>query len=253
MSVPVAFLPIWTISRRVCREFGGVATFLKELEASFDVEVVESFALKGNKLVNPTWQAVADRLAGLLPTDSHIVSMGGSVAPLMMALSRHDLRPRSIVAAGMWVPAGTLRAAGYSELADIAVATTAFPSSYPYVRTVTEGLAEAKQTRLAKLIDSEVEHSNADSVSESFAAMNLLEEIGGKITAPVLYLNSPLNVAGFAEMEDVFKKLVPDAEVGQLERWPTKLHEEQTGLDLASRVIPFVERVEAQAGVRPQA
>jgi hypothetical protein len=76
--------------------------------------------------------------------------------------------------------------------------------------------------------------------------MSLAEELDLEVDPPrlqkipTLYLDSPLSVAGFAEMTEVFLRYAPNARVERLSIWPGRLQDPESGLDLARKAIAFI-------------
>jgi hypothetical protein len=236
----VLFVPIWTISAECCESIAGIRALLDDLRAAFDVSVFQSPARRGSLAKEATIDAAVEVFAAAFPADGHVVTMGGSTALVLTALGRTGKAVRSLSVAGMWVPGATLRALGMPDIADVAVGTPNFNSSYQYFRLVMEGASEEQIDTTARQANAEIDGAFAAELSVPFGALNLTRE--PPVLAPTLYLDSPLPVAGFAEVTELFLKLAPQAEVETLDRWPGRLHERETGRDLSSKVIPFIEK-----------
>jgi hypothetical protein len=240
MRERVLFVPIWTISAECCETIAGIRALLDDLRARFEVEVFQSPARRERLASEPTMEAALGVFERALPENGHVLTMGGSTALVLAALGRTARSVRSLSAAGMWVPGATLRALGRADIADVAVGTPNFNSSYQYFRLVMEGASDEQIDAAARQANADIDGAFAADLSTPLSALNLTRE--PPVRVPTLYLDSPLPVAGFAEMTDLFVSLVPHAEVQPLERWPGRLHERATGRDVSEKVIPFIRK-----------
>ena len=104
-----------------------------------------------------------------------------------------------------------------------------------------QGASEEEWARYAGLMDREVDWPRFAVAWESWPTLNLLQD-RPDLRTPTLYLDSPLRVAGYAEQRETFLRIVPNAEVQELDIWPERLHEKETGRDLSKRVLAFIQR-----------
>lgn len=102
------------------------------------------------------------------------------------------------------------------------------------------GADEEMWTEVARAFDSDVDWNLARK------QMALAEELDLEVDSPrlekvpTLYLDSPLSVAGFEEMTEVFLRYAPNARVERLSIWPGRLQDPESGLDLAGKATAFI-------------
>jgi hypothetical protein len=136
-------------------------------------------------------------------------------------------------------------------LADAAEFVFSFTSSQQYVRLLMQGATERQWAEAAALIDQDVDWPYAQELTRSMPDLNLITE-RAHVDIPALYLDTPLTVAGFAEMRDVFLRFAPGAECDELKLWPARTHEPDAGYELADKVSSFIARVpQSDAAAQP--
>ncbi|HEX5939591.1 MAG TPA: hypothetical protein VFZ12_04460, partial [Dehalococcoidia bacterium] len=112
-------------------------------------------------------------------------------------------------------------------------------NSHQYARLLMQGASEAQWAEAAALIDEDVDWPYAEQLAKSMLELNLVHEKAG-LSIPALYLDTPLTVAGFAEMREVFLHFVPHAETGELHLWPAHMEDPEAGKELAGKVKSFI-------------
>jgi hypothetical protein len=239
MTERIVFVPGWFFSPAACEQVPAIRTALDAFREGHEVEVFRWPCTRGGPDAPPTWAGAAGALREQLDGDCHVVSMGAATAVSLMALDGQGERVGSYVAAGMSTPPATLREAGLDSVAAGAEAMFNWMRSYQYIRLVMQGASEDVWTRTADMMDLDVDWDHTVALQRSMGELNLIAR-APKITCPTLYLDSPLNVAGFADVRDIFLRLVPGARVEELEVWPSRLQEKATGLDLTRKALPFI-------------
>jgi hypothetical protein len=66
------------------------------------------------------------------------------------------------------------------------------------------------------------------------------------LSQPSLHLQMALPIAGHEESIEIYRTLVPGTSTDRLESWPLRLHEEESGKELAGKVVPFLRDVISQ-------
>lgn len=239
MPERVLFLPAWLLSRRACEAIPGIRTALDDLRKRFEVEVFSWPWTTEGADAPATWQGSTQAIIDALTPETHVVGMGAATAQLLMALGKMSGQARSCVCAGFSVPPATLRSLAMPQ-AVAAAAMFRWRNSYQYMRLVMEDADEEHWTRMAAIADADSEWGAASATQHSLEDLDLEEE-QPRMVVPTLYLESPLNVSGFAEMTDVFRRYAPDALVQELSVWPARLQDQETGRDLSRKVIAFIQ------------
>jgi hypothetical protein len=239
MPERILFLPSWPISPHVCEEIPGIRTALADFVTHLPVEVFCWPWFKGGKGADVSWRDQVAAIEASVHDDCHVVVMGTGVATALLAASSPK-RPRSFIAAGMVTPLATLQALGETALADILMLGWEGRTTYQYVRLIMEGAAEEEWDRYARMMDQEIDWTLFTSAIESWPSLNLVQD-KPELLCPGLYLDSPLPVAGYAEQREAFLKIVPGAEVQELDVWPGRMHEKASGRDLSQKALAFIQ------------
>jgi hypothetical protein len=242
MSVPsrLLFVPGWLVPARACEEVPGIKAAIDEFRKRFEVETYSwPWTVDGRRSAR-SWEEMLDDLRSAMGGDRHVVTMGAATLQLLLALKDHENAAVSLTCAGFSVPPGTLRSIARNSEASAASAMFRWQSSYQYVRLVMAGADEDMWTDVAHAFDVDVDWAQARE------QMSLAEELDLEVDPPrlqkipTLYLDSPLSVAGFAEMTEVFLRYAPNARVERLSIWPGRLQDPESGLDLARKAIAFI-------------
>jgi hypothetical protein len=238
------FVPVELAAPPAVERIPGIRAALDEFRAHFDVDVFDSPTHKGEYEYQPDLEGWIGALRDTVAPGCHIVAMGAQTGLILMALDADD-RPASLTCAGFSVPPATLESLGMSELASSArMMFLPQLSTYQYVRLVMDGADEETWSTTTQLIDEHRHHQRSADYWDSYSRLDLVRQ-RPRISCPTLYLDSPLPVAGFADVSEVFLNFVPHASVERLDMWPRRLHEDSTGHDLSRRVLAFIERLNA--------
>jgi hypothetical protein len=239
----LVFVPPMWISPTGCRVLAGLRAALNDFNARFAVELFNWPTVSGTRRTEPTWQAAAAQLREILDRPSHVVTMGSPAAIVLMALDGLG-SVESLICAGMAVPPATLRAMGMSSHTDASAATVSRfrlgrGGTYYILRGSMEGASDAEIDDVARKLDAEIDLAFLGTVTASWEDLDLIREKPA-IACPTLYLNPHLPL--YEDMDEVFRRIVPACEVDDLEIWSGRLHHAESGHDLTSRAIPFIER-----------
>ena len=245
MQPRVLFVPTWLISPDACEALPAIRSALEDLRKRFTVDVFAWPWVAGGKSSANGLSGTAEQLRASMSQDCHVVTMGSGTVNLLIALDGNEELAASLTCAGFSVPPATLRSLDRPSVASGASAMFRWKSSYQYVRLVMPGADEEVWTEAAKVLDRDVDWQRAGVTLQEMEECDL-EVSGPRVSAiPALYLDSPLSVAGFAEMTEIFLRYVPQAKVEELAAWPGRMQDSETGRDLSRKVIAFIEAVEA--------
>lgn len=241
MAERVLFIPTWLLPPGACEAIPGIRTALDDLRKRFEVDIF-SWPRMTERGGPHDWRGSVHAIIESLTQETHVVGMGAVTAQLLMALGKMGGDARSCVCAGFSVPPATLRSLDMPSQAVAAAAMFRWRSSYQYMRLVMEDADEEQWDRLAAIADADTDWATSGSIQRSLENLDLEEE-QPRLTIPTLYLDSPLNVSGFAEMTDVFCRYAPEAAVQELAVWPGRLHDQETGRDLSQKALAFIQEL----------
>jgi class 3 adenylate cyclase len=222
---------------------------LKLLRDSFEVEVVAWPWIRGGPEFPSTWQGSLQAIVTCLKGGDHILVVAGNAAQALAAVSIARAGIRSFACDGIALPPATLRALGLGALADavaaaIQVDKPALLTSIQSARHLMQGAGEEKISELAAVMAKKANWAKLDEFYYSWIETDITSE-AIQLTAPVLYLDPPVQWPGWGDMADIFRRFVPHAEVEELKHWPMHLHDPEAGVELAEKVIAFIRRVAA--------
>ena len=109
---------------------------------------------------------------------------------------------------------------------------------------VVAGGGEELVQRLAEQTSQDLDWELTRKLSESWASWNMFDE-QPEVTVPALFLTAGVPVAGYDETLALLRRFATSVEVGRLELWPTQNHLPEAGIELAEKVIAFVNRLES--------
>jgi hypothetical protein len=228
------------------RSVPAISTFLDEIEAHFDVDIPATPDPEDAPF--PTPQAPPPgvrpaRLREALTGGAHLVAMGWHVPEALIALDGHD-GAGSFVALGFQPTVATLRSAGMGPVADALDRFTAEAdrSCYGLTRLLYQGLEE---TALRAIVDDLDRNIDQERRRIYTAWLSSLDQVRDRpwVEVPTLYLHSPIDLGGVREL---FLRIIPHAEVGKLDSFPTRLQETDSGSEAARQVIEFIQRQPAR-------
>jgi class 3 adenylate cyclase len=246
MAERILLLPAFWAAPPDDRTVPAFQALIDQLAANFEVKTFTWPTIKGGPSFPPTWQGAVDSLIQAMSTPSHVVDAGSGASLVLMALGSGRTPTRSFVAAGMSVTPATLRALDLDSLAEAASLGYQLGGTYQIVRALMEGASEDEWTMRAEQWDAAVDPEYLGQFWRSFEHLDLLRE-RPQVSVPALYLETPLAVAGYQDMKDIFLYFVPEARVGVLKAWPTHLQDPDTGRDFAGRITEFIHGLAPQS------
>jgi hypothetical protein len=93
---------------------------------------------------------------------------------------------------------------------------------------------------LLALVERNADRERALRFIPAWVHINLVEK-APRLEAPTLVLE-PQAAAVTVGTREVFLRLAPGAVIEELEAWPNRLHETETGHEFAQKAIAFIER-----------
>ena len=247
MPERLLLVPPWAFSPEATRLIPATRAARAALEERFEIDIVRWPMIRGEQLANKTWEAAVIAIERLLTPGCHVVCTGGSATSAIEAISRDGSRAGSLVIEGLLLPQATLLAAGFDNLA--ALVPLVLPQDKAWAHQVARLiLAEApdEASRLADQIVNDVDWDVVRTLSRSWASWNMFDDMP-QVSVPTLFLAAGLPVAGYDETLALLRRFAPDTEVGQLQLWPTRNDLSEAGIELAEKVISFIDRTRATA------
>jgi hypothetical protein len=236
---PLGYLSVMTGG---IRSIPAISTFLDEVEAHFDVVMPATPESEGSPFAKPQAPAPGARpltLREALTDGAHLVTMGWQVPEALSALDGHD-GAGSFVALGFQPTTATLRSAGMGPIADALDRFTAEAdrSCYGLTRLLYQGLEESALRAIVADLDRNIDQERRRVYTAYISNLDQVRD-RPRVDVPTLYLHSPLDLGG---VKDLFLRIVPHAEVGKLESFPTRMQETDSGSEAARHVIEFIQR-----------
>jgi phosphotransferase system HPr-like phosphotransfer protein len=206
--------------------------------------------LRGQEPSGSDPEQVVERLEAAIRPQHHLVDLGTGSELLLIALGRRPARSLSV--AGFFASAATLKTAGEHGLAAAVLAVTALSvTPAQIVRIAMQGAAEDETRAAVTSVEASVDKELFANVIRRYHATDFTGRV--QIDLPALYLQMLVPVPGSDRLDQVFKRMAPAAEMGELELWPSQVYEEAGGHELADKVIPFIQKVIAERGASAQA
>ena len=239
MSVRVLFVP-GLISPEAARALPQTQNVIQGLEVVFEVEIARLPGILSGPRIVPSWEAVADWLAGELQPPRHVVCSGWASALVLAAVTRTSRQPLSLSMGGFIAPPATLRSLQLPELADaakVAFEMNAVPAgSFEMARMVNPDREVAEAERLGRIVNEDIDWPVYAQLLRSYQELDLTIE-RPRIDCPVRYANFKVGMPGFDDMREVVQGLIPHVEVVEMDRW--------VGREAGSRIVDFIRRVSA--------
>lgn len=249
MTERILFVPTWRISPIACRSMPGIRSALDEMRAAgYTVDVFTWPCVRGGCEAPPTWAGAADALKDEITEGTHVVAFGAATTISLVAIPRAATPPLSFIALGMAVPNTTLQAIGAPELIDSPEQKIRFSPTETWAGGLLKGVAPDSLAALVKRIDAEIDWAYLAEFQRSFETLNLVRE-KPFIETPSIFLTTPLDVESRETILRLFFKFVPDADVGALQLWPADLGSRESGQELSSRVLGFINQLSRQREV----
>ncbi|HET9200831.1 MAG TPA: hypothetical protein VFO84_07645 [Dehalococcoidia bacterium] len=184
----------------------------------------------------------------------HVIDMGGGAGlAILMVAKNLPQPPRSVTLAGFFPTPATARAMGKNALADSMDALFGVVASGPstaLIQLQAEGASEDFIQTARRQIERELDRGHLQAYMSRARTTDFSRE-RFDMSFPVLYLRMlSFPGADSEEADEIFKQLVPKAEIDSLEKWGSQLQLEDGGSELAGKVAGFVERVIAARGTR---
>jgi hypothetical protein len=237
----VFFLPATVISPPGCKNLPAVSALVERIRQTYEIDVYVHPWFQRAQGLPPDRRDHVKALRDSIGEGCHVLTMGTVAELAMMALDRRHGGPnvKSLVAAGMYPFSGTLRALDLEPMAIAMKAQSRFLTSYNNVRAMMQG-ATADETQAAvDDLDAAVDWDYWMRSEPSYSEFNLLAD-GPVVDAATLFLHSPLDPDHV--MSQAFLRIVPDAEVGQLDVWPTRMQDADSGIELATKAMAFFDK-----------
>ena len=239
--VPIGFLR--SISGGV-RTVPALKTLLTELESHFEVIIPVKAPESESQLKGYPFDAQPPSppeswprdIRRALTEDSHMVAMGWHTPEVLVALDRMPVR--SFVSLGFQPTPAMLRTAGMAAAADAYEGALLRFRTQGTIRMLFQGMDEDACGSLVDDIGRNIDPARQHAYMDWLNALDPLKDRPA-VVAPTLYLHSPLDMG---QARDIFRQLVPHAELGDLESFPMRLQEADTGIEPARKTIEFVKR-----------
>jgi hypothetical protein len=241
MKPRVFFLPAPIIGPRGCENLPALRTALDSLRADFEVQVHTHPWFRRGTTVPPHRKDHLADLRGQISDGCHLVAMGTIAEMALMAVDRTAKGPRvkSLVAVGMYPFAGTLRALNLESMARLQKAQSRSLFGHSTVRIMMQGASDEEIDEAVDDLDAQVDWDYWSRCEPSYSDFNLLAH-SPVIDVPTLFLHSPLDPDRV--MSEAFFRVVPDAETGALDIWPTRMQDAASGDEMAAKVSDFIRR-----------
>jgi hypothetical protein len=239
MKQRVFFLPATVIGPRGCENLPALRTALDTLRAEFDVQVHTHPWFRGGTTVPPHREDHLADLRGQISDGSHFVAMGTMAEMALMAIDRTAKGPRvkSLVAVGIYPFAGTLRGLHLESMAVLQKAQSRSLTGHSTVRVMMQGATDEELDAAVEDLDAQVDWDYWTRCEPSYSDFNLLAD-APVIDVPTLFLHSPLDPDRV--MSEAFLRVVPEAETGALDVWPTRMQDAASGDEMANKVAEFI-------------
>jgi hypothetical protein len=233
---PLFFILNGLFPRAAIHRLPGLQRAADELNAHFDVAFDDPSWVIGSATAEDTdrGQTLRDAVAG-----RHVLTMDATLEPFLFFT--HCEAVKSLVAAGSVFTSANRWALGmpHSATGEAFDGTrVGFDTTYSVLRLYTRGASEDFQRELAAYVDPLIDWGLfRDTVSLHNPESYLLGRL--QVDVPTLYLRTKFDFLG---TEDAMRRLFTNLEVDRLHDWPVHLHQEKAGIELASKVIPFIEK-----------
>jgi hypothetical protein len=224
------------------RTEGGMAS--GRALSRYDLTIFTWPTFKNGPRFAPTWQASVEALREAIGDGCHVIDTGPTASLSLLAVSG-DTHARSLIMGGIIVPPATLEALGMATQAEGSSVFFRMERTYQIVRLNMQGADEETLRRVADGFDAGLDWPRMMAFQQSLETLNLVEE-DPHVTIPTLYLDPPLTAAGYTDMAEVVLRFAPGARVEKLELYPVSMHEARTGLEFASKAIPFIDEIAAR-------
>jgi hypothetical protein len=195
-------------------------------------------ALAGEPLLAATLEEdVVRRLQDQIQPYHHIVDIGVGLDLLFDVLAESRRPPRSLVTVGYLPLPATARALGKESLAAaLGLTFDIARGGQQNLHAVMQDADEDYVLEQARLLEQDVDPSR-------FFPPRRPGAVTATVDVPALHLSLPLPVVGFEDAAEIYRHFVPHAQFDELKIWPLRLHEEEGGHELESKVIPFIKEV----------
>ena len=221
-------------------ELASIRVLSQRLSELMPVDLYRWPWLRGQERCSSDPHEVAVRLEQEIRPEHHVVDLGTGTELLLLALSRRPAR--SLCVAGFFASVATLKAAGEPELAAAVAAITALSvNPAQIIPVVMQGADEQQSAAAAARVEGTLDKVLFAEVIQRYHCIEFREP--AEIRVPALYLHISFPVPGSDRFFPLFRRWVPAARRADLIEWPTRVHLEQGGQELADKVIPFIQGV----------
>ena len=236
---------MWAPGMGTVERWPSIRALLAELRAFLPVDVYQWSSLRGlDREVG--WRANADHFANAIRGCHHILVLdSGGAESLLWAISRAPEQPRSLIMVGFLASPEKLEATGQHSVAGAMSVNrqVAVTNSAQILRLLMQGADEQYLAEQTRLMERDIDQAR-------LAALMTPGDPGSQsqftLTQPSLHLAMALPIAGAEDSIEIYRTLVPGTRTDRLESWPLKLHEEESGKELAGKVVPFLREVISQ-------
>jgi hypothetical protein len=254
------------MSAEVCESLPGISSALTELRRYMDVVIFRWPCTAGGAQAGPGWQGVAEAMTATIEAEAAahgrpvtFLAMPDAAPIALAAIPGHESSVAGFISASIHFSNGTLRALGMTAMVDFlnsAARTSEAAEEGSHARrflrfAMDEG-ADEDIEQAAVHVDATIDWECWDTFFQTYHEGFNLMALSPLPVVPTLYLDPPSKVYAGGEKVAVFTKLFPRAEVQQLNDWPARLQDANSGHELAEKVLAFCRRT-ARAGRPPRA
>jgi hypothetical protein len=233
---------VWAPDPSVFEKWPALRALMQRLRAFLPVDILLWPSLKGQAREDSAVKTHEQAIRRQVRAVHHVLDVSG----LPQHLLRADPAIRSLVVAG-FIPSQAI-----ARAADDPLLITALQAA----RGVAANPAQMIPLTMQGATEADIERTIAEvnrTLDIDFLRRFTDERRAAATTAiptsqaPALYLSIALTIPGGEKLFEIFQRIAPNAEDGgQLQQWPSELHREGAGYELADKAIPFIERVIAE-------
>ena len=232
------------------KKWPGSRALLGRLEAFLPVDIFAWPTLRGAG-ERKGGGGVTGALMESIQPQHHVVDIGGGAGLGILLVAKNlEKPPRSVTLAGFFATPATARAMGKDALAesmDALFGVVSSGSATELIKLQAEGAPDDFVQTASRQIESELDRAHLRAYMERARETDFSRQ-RFEMPFPILYLRMlRFPGADSEEADEIVRELVPNAEMDSLEKWGNRLHVEEGGHELASKVITFVERVVASS------
>jgi hypothetical protein len=243
----ILFIPtVWAPNPESFERWAAARILLERLRAFLPVDIFIWPTARRGQPPETGIENANQAIRASLRANHHVVAPGHGDT-LLAALDTRFVELRSLVVAGFFPSPATLRACGLDSMSGAmeGVYHTLRLGVAQLVPISMQGASEEEIQEIVNLFEGDVDRGRLQSAIDLGSIYNALED-PPLVSVPALYLTLPLAIPGAEEMADLFRRFVPNTEVHSLSVWGLQQHREEGGIELAEKVIAFIQRVIAE-------